>query len=76
MDTNQGEDDSFGFNMDIDGMIQTGLDKYVDTMKTKVVDNIQAHLASFILSLTNDQLSSLQSDQTDFNANSYLYISQ
>lgn len=47
-------DESFEYAMDIDGLVQTGLEKYVTTMKTKVIDNIEAYLAAFVLSLTKD----------------------
>jgi len=57
-------------------MIASGLNTYMNTMKTRVVDSTFTHLIAFIMSLTPEQLQQLQQDQISFESNSFLYVSQ
>lgn len=57
-------------------MLSTGLTSYVNTIKSKFVDNAYTTLVAFILSLTEEQMNQLQREQVSFHANSFLYISQ
>lgn len=57
-------------------MIANGLNAYVNTVQSRVVEGTFTHLLAFIISLTDDQLQQLQQEQLSFARNSFVYISQ
>ena len=58
-----------------DKQIQNGIQSYVKTMETRVIDNVQLYLVAFVISLTPEQVEQLKKDQIEFHEASYIFFS-